>query len=102
MAYGVPTLLVSLAMVVAQIGYGGYGPIVKKFAPGQANPLVFCLIRDSVSFPILLLCSVVAERRFNRPHLKELPLFFFLGLFGESPRVAFLSENLHVCGCYFV
>ena len=83
MTDGVPTLLVCLALVVVQIGFGGYGPIVKKFVADKANPLIFCLIRDGVCFPVLLLCAVVAERKLNRPHLKELPLFFIMGLFGE-------------------
>ena len=84
MEYGVPTKLVCLALVVVQIGFGGYGVIVKKFAANnEANPLVFCFIRDGICWLVLLLCAVVSERKLNLPHLKELPLFFLMGMFGE-------------------
>lgn len=84
MAYGVPTPVIFLALIVVQIGFGGYGVIVRKFAANnKANPLVFCLIRDAVCWPVLLLCALVAERKLNIPRLKELPLFFIMGMFGK-------------------
>jgi hypothetical protein len=86
MAYGVSTKLVCLALVVVQVGFGGYGVIVKKFAfapHNKANPLIFCFIRDGICWPVLMLCALVAERKLNVPHLRELPLFFVMGLFGE-------------------
>ena len=85
----VPTFVVFLALVVVQIGFGGYGVLVKKFAASsKVNPLIFCLIRDACCWPVLQLCAIVAERRLNVPRLREVPLFFVMGFFGEYRRIA--------------
>ena len=55
--------IVWLALVVVQLGFGGYGVIVSKFAKeNQADPLVFILIRDAGCCPVLLLAAFVSEK----------------------------------------
>jgi hypothetical protein len=60
-----------LALVVIQLGFGAYGVIVTKFAvKNKADPLVFSLIRDAGAFPVLLLASVISEKRLQIPDLR--------------------------------
>ena len=99
--YGISTWVVCLALTVVQIGFGGYGVIVKKFAENnKADPLIFCLIRDGCCFPVLLLCALVAERKFVYPKGKKLLIFFILGTLGKLiAHVRAKPSNLITTNC---
>jgi len=63
--------LVWLALVVVQLGFGAFGVVISKFAKeNQADPLIFCLIRDAGSFPVLVLVALVSEKKFQIPSLR--------------------------------
>ena len=64
-------LLVWLALVVVQLGFGAYGVIFSKFVKEKkADPLVFSLIRDAGCFPVLLLAAFVSEKKIQIPSLR--------------------------------
>eukprot|EP00118_Oscarella_pearsei_P020650 m.225208 g.225208 ORF g.225208 m.225208 type:complete len:357 (+) comp40011_c1_seq4:39-1109(+) len=95
--YGVRTWVVCVALAVVQIGFGGYGVIVKKFAEqNKANPLIFCFIRDGCCFPVLMLCALVAERKLFIPRGKKIVVFFFLGTLGM-----FGNQFFYIMGVYY-
>lgn len=57
--------LVWLTLILVQLGFEAYGVIISKFAKeNKADPLIFCLIRDAGSFPVLLLAALVSEKKF--------------------------------------
>lgn len=57
--------LVRLTLILVQLGFEAYGVIISKFAKeNKADPLIFCLIRDAGSFPVLLLAALVSEKKF--------------------------------------
>ena len=61
----------ALRLAVVQLGFGAYGVIISKFAKEkQADPLIFCLIRDAGSFPVLLVAAFVSEKKFQIPSLR--------------------------------
>lgn len=63
--------LVWFALVVVQLGFEAYGVVVSNFAKeNQADTLIFSLIRDAGSFPVLLLAALVSEKKFQIPSLK--------------------------------
>jgi len=63
--------LVWLALVVVQLGFGAFGVVISKFAKeNQADPLIFCFIRDAGSFPVLVLVALVSEKKFQIPSLR--------------------------------
>jgi len=75
--------LIVLALVVVQIGFGGYGIVLKYFAQdAKADSLVFSICRDGFAAPVLILAAAVAERGIWLPRLSDLPMFFLLGLTG--------------------
>lgn len=93
----VPTWVVLVALVVVQTGFGAYGPFVTKFGEQkQVNPLVFSLIRDSCTFPILMLAAFIAEKTIMVPTLREMPLFIFLGFLG-----IFAAQLMYILGVYW-
>ena len=60
--------IVWLALVVVQLGFGAYGVIVSKFAKEKkADPLIFSLIRNGCSFPVLLIAARISEERVQIP-----------------------------------
>lgn len=60
-----------LALVIVQLGFGAYGVIVTKFAKeDKADPLIFSLIRNGCSFPVLLIAAFVAEKTIQVPSLR--------------------------------
>ena len=62
------SLKVWCALVTAQLGFGAYGVIVTKFAKGsKADPLVFCLLRDSGAFPVMLFTAFLLEGKLSMP-----------------------------------
>ena len=63
--------LVWLALVLVQLGFGANGVIISKFAKeNKADPLIFCFIRDTGSFPVLLLAAFVSEKKIQIPSLR--------------------------------
>ena len=57
-----------LALIAVQLGFGANPVFVIKFARNhKADPLMFCVIRDSCTFPVLLLASLVAEKKLIFP-----------------------------------
>ena len=65
------SLRVWCALVTAQLGFGAYGVIVTKFAKGsKADPLVFCLLRDTGAFPVMLLVAFLVEGKVSMPSLR--------------------------------
>jgi len=69
--------------LLVQVGFGLYPVIVKEFAAKEkANPVIFSFYRDFFCFPVLFLCSIVAERKILIPSIKMLILFMLLGLSG--------------------
>ena len=64
-------LRVWCALVTAQLGFGAYGVIVTKFAKdSNADPLVFCLLRDTGAFPVMLLTAFLVEGKVSMPSLR--------------------------------
>lgn len=65
------SLKVLCALVTAQLGLGAYGVIVTKFAKGsKADPLVFCLLRDTGAFPVMMLAAFLVEGKLSMPSLR--------------------------------
>ena len=63
--------LVWLALVVVQLGFGAVGVVISKYAKeNKADPLIFCLIRDAGSFPVLIFAALVSEKKFQIPSLR--------------------------------
>lgn len=59
------------ALVAAQLGFGAYGVIVTVFAKdSNADPLVFCLLRDAGAFPVMLIAAFFVEGRVSLPSLR--------------------------------
>ena len=93
----VPTWLAICAVVASQAAFGAYGVVVAKFAQkNHANPLVFSLIRDACSVPLLLLAAVVAEKKILIPTPREMPVFMLEGLVGF-----FGGQLLYILGVYW-
>ncbi|XP_065919166.1 uncharacterized protein [Dysidea avara] len=97
-----PSWTVILALITVQTGFGLYPVVVKKFNTGlshsrESNPLIFSFYRDTLVFPVLVICAIVAERQLKVPSLKELPVFIMLGVLGM-----FCNQLLYILGVYHV
>jgi drug/metabolite transporter (DMT)-like permease len=87
---------VIVANLVTQCGFGLTPVVIKKFAAlSGANPLIFCLYRDSLAFPVFLLVSRVMERKLIFPSLAQIPVLFALGFFGS-----YGNQFLYILGLY--
>lgn len=54
--------LIILVLCIIQIGFAGYGILVKAVAQqANTNPLIFSLIRDAGCFPLLLVCAWIVD-----------------------------------------
>lgn len=95
---GAPSLLVVvLVLIVVQVGFGGYGIVVQKYAKNSgADALVFSILRDALALPVLLVSALVFEKRLITPRLRDLPLFFVLGLTGM-----FGNQFLYIQGLFY-
>ncbi|EDO32656.1 predicted protein [Nematostella vectensis] len=90
-------LKVWLALVIVQLGYGGYGVIVAKFVKfHNVNPVLFAFARLGGAFPLLLVTSVIFEQGLQIPKFEETLLFVVLGLTGTAFNIL-----LCVIGIYF-
>ena len=57
-----------VALVVVQLGLGAFGVVVSRFAKeDRADPIVFSLIRNGASFPLLLVAAFIAEKSIQTP-----------------------------------
>lgn len=84
------------ALVVAQLGFGAYGVIVTIFAKNsKTDPLVFCLLRDTGAFPVMLIVAFFLEGKVSFPSLRSVPLFMVLGATGM-----FSGQLLYLLGVY--
>jgi len=87
---------VIFVLIVIQVGFGTYAVIIKLTAQSEGvDPMVFSFFRDLGCFPILFIAAVVLEG-FVKPKLKDIPIFFALGLTGM-----FGNQVLYIYGVYF-
>lgn len=93
----VSTAVVILACIVVQIGFGGYGIVLKKFAQGaHANAVVFSFFRDGCCFPVLLVTASILERGPKFPRsTEELGVFCLLGVTGMWGNQLFYILGLY-------
>eukprot|EP00054_Salpingoeca_dolichothecata_P020226 m.127267 g.127267 ORF g.127267 m.127267 type:complete len:344 (+) comp23536_c0_seq2:77-1108(+) len=88
--------LVFLALIVIQIGFGGYGIVLKKFAQNhKIDAVIFSMLRDGFCFPVLLVAAMVVEKKLVLPTWSELPLMASFGLTGM-----FGNQLLYILGLY--
>eukprot|EP00051_Salpingoeca_urceolata_P029878 m.7520 g.7520 ORF g.7520 m.7520 type:complete len:461 (+) comp2966_c0_seq1:107-1489(+) len=89
--------LVVLGLVVIQVGFGGYGIVLKKFAKDAGtDPLVFSICRDGFCAPLLMIAAALIEG-LHKPSLsRDLPFFALLGLTGM-----FGNQFLYIEGLYY-
>lgn len=60
-----------IALVVVQLGLGAFGVVVSRFAKeDRADPIVFGLIRNGASFPLLFLAAFIAEMSVKTPAVR--------------------------------
>ena len=89
--------LLVLALITVQVGFGGYGIVLKKYAKGaHTDALVFSICRDGFASPILLIAAAIFERGLPMLKLSDVPLFFLLGLTGM-----FGNQFLYIEGLYY-
>jgi|EP01047_Picozoa_sp_COSAG01_P048299 drug/metabolite transporter (DMT)-like permease len=90
-------LWAGIAMVVVQIGFGGYGIVLKKFAQAaHENAVVFSFFRDGCCFPVLLAAAVLIEGGPKVPKSrKELLTFLGLGVTGMWGNQLFYILGLY-------
>ena len=73
-------VLAMVASVVVQIGFGCYGIVFKPWV-GLVDTLIFCLMRDTGGFIILIIAASMLEG-FTLPPRSDIWFFGALGLFG--------------------
>jgi len=82
-----PVWLVHLALVLAQIIFGG-GSVVGKLGVSKFNPILFAFIREGSAGPILCVLAYMKDRVLPQP--KHLWWFFWTGLFIFSNQLCFI------------
>jgi drug/metabolite transporter (DMT)-like permease len=82
-----------LAVVLAQLGWSGYGVIVNKFN-SNLEPFLFCFYRDLFCSPLLMIVAAMVEG-IKIPTLKQIPAFLGLGFF------LFMNQFLYLQGNFF-
>ena len=72
-----------LALLFVQLSNAAYGVITKVALHGKGgvNPLVFSLLRDALSFPLLEAIALAVDGP-RLPARGDVGRFVFLGLFG--------------------
>jgi len=70
-------LLVHLAIIAAQVSFGG-GSIIGALGMPETNPVLFALIREGIAGPLLCLIAFIIDRR--TPELRDWALFIGPGL----------------------
>jgi drug/metabolite transporter (DMT)-like permease len=94
-----PKWLVFAGAVTVQVGFGLYPVIVKVFAAkNNTNPLIFSFYRDSLCFPVLFVCALVAEKRILIPRFKILMVLMVLGLVGMFGNQLFYILGVYLAG----
>lgn len=89
---------VVLSLLTVQTGFGLYPVLAKKLGVGSsANPLIFCMIRDIISFPVLITLSIISNGWVGFPNWKESLVFIGLGITG-----IFLSQFFFLLGVAYV
>eukprot|EP01084_Bolivina_argentea_P290086 498228_1 len=73
-----PLAILHFALVVVQIACGG-GAIIAKIGLPSTNPVLFGLIREGISGPILMFIAYAKHKEF--PPIKELSSFILPGIF---------------------
>jgi drug/metabolite transporter (DMT)-like permease len=97
---GIPPIwLVFAAAVTVQLGFGLYPVVVKAFAASQnTNPLIFSFYRDTLCFPLLFACALVAEKRIIIPRPRMLLVLMVLGLVGMFGNQLFYILGVYLAG----
>ncbi|KAI6661180.1 WAT1-related protein [Oopsacas minuta] len=86
-----------LALLTIQTGFGLYPVIAKKLGVGsEFNPLIFCMVRDASSFPVLVLLALISDGWLGFPKWKDCLVFVGLGICG-----IFLSQFFFLLGVSF-
>ena len=89
---------VVLSLLTVQTGFGLYPVLAKNLGVGSsANPLIFCMIRDIVSFPVLIMLALISDGWLGFPNWKESIVFVGLGVTG-----IFLSQLFFLLGVALV
>ena len=70
-----------MAVVVAMLCLGCYGVVFKALAAGRVDSLIFCVLRDSGGFLVLISAASLIEG-FSRPPRADFCFFAVVGLFG--------------------
>ena len=87
-----------LALLTVQTGFGLYPVIAKRLGVGSTgNPLVFCMVRDACSFPVLVLLSLISEGWLGIPKWRDCLIFGMLGVTG-----IFFSQLFFILGVTFL
>lgn len=93
-----PSWIVVCAAIFVQVGFGLYPVVVKKFArDDHANAYIFSFYRDAGTFPVLIICTLVAERKLMLPSWWMLFVFALSGLIGM-----FGGQLLYITGVYIL
>ena len=90
--------LVVLALLTVQTGFGLYPVIAKRLGVGSTgNPLVFCMVRDACSFPVLVLLSLISEGWLGIPKWRDCLIFGMLGVIG-----IYLNQLFYLLGVTYI
>ena len=87
-----------LVLITAQSGFGLYPVLARKFGVGSsANPLIFCMLRDVLCVPIMLLLALIVHGWVGLPKWRDWLVFLALGVTG-----IFLGQVLYLLAVTFV
>lgn len=87
--------IVSVSMIVTQIGWSGFSVFVKATtasAEHHVDPLVFSLLRDAGAVPVLLLAAVLFDG-LHQIKLKDMPILALGGSIGLFANQVCLNSN---------
>tara|TARA_B110000208_G_scaffold183180_1_gene235625 strand:- start:140 stop:1528 length:1389 start_codon:yes stop_codon:yes gene_type:complete len=89
---------VFVALITVQIASAAYGVVTKKATNGVSgvNPLIFSLVRDALSIPVLGLIALILDG-FLLPARSDLFRFVLLGVFGM-----FANQFCYILGLVYI